>query len=97
MDNLKEYIESGILELYVYGALSDTENVEVYKVLKEHPEVREEVKEIEKSLRALSTAVAPSDTAPLYNNIKEKLNFNEEETPVTVSYTHLTLPTILLV
>ena len=82
MDKIEEYIESGVLELYVYGALSEVENVEVYKALKEHPEVLEEVKEIEKSLMTLSAAVAPSDASSLFDSIKEKLNFTEEETPV---------------
>jgi hypothetical protein len=38
MEN-KEYIESGILELYVYGLLSETENEEVTTMAKNNPEI----------------------------------------------------------
>lgn len=35
--DIKTYIASGILELYVYGSLSEEENTEVYKVLQKIP------------------------------------------------------------
>ena len=38
MEN-KEYIESGILELYVYGLLNESENLEVSKMAKQHKEI----------------------------------------------------------
>jgi hypothetical protein len=38
MEN-KEYIESGILELYVYGLLSETESEEVTTMAKNNPEI----------------------------------------------------------
>lgn len=46
--DINEYISSGILELYVYGALSESESAEVTRTLREYPEVRQEVEEIEK-------------------------------------------------
>ena len=36
--NSKEYIASGILELYVAGALSEKENEEVHAMMQKHPE-----------------------------------------------------------
>ena len=36
--DIQEYIESGILELYVYGALTPQESEEVSKVLKQYPD-----------------------------------------------------------
>jgi hypothetical protein len=45
----KEYINSGILELYVYGLLSDTENEEVTTMANTHPEIKDEIA-IEKQL-----------------------------------------------
>ncbi len=53
--DIQKYISSGILELYVYGALSEKESREVSRVLKEYPEVRTEVEEIEKALLSLSS------------------------------------------
>ena len=35
----KEYIASGILELYVYGILSEAENIEIAEKAKQHPEI----------------------------------------------------------
>ncbi|TRO66714.1 anti-sigma factor [Christiangramia sabulilitoris] len=72
--DIKEYISSGILELYVYGALTEAESREVSQVLKKHPEVRQEVEEIELALQKLSAATAPSYNAEaILSRIKSKL------------------------
>lgn len=71
--DIKEYISSGILELYVYGALSEAESAEVTGILIEHPEVEVEVQEIEAALLNLSAAVAPNNPEFLINSIKTKL------------------------
>lgn len=70
----KEYIESGILELYVYGALSEEESTEVTAFLKQYPEIEREVEEIEEALMGLSAAVAPKNPQFLINSIKQKLD-----------------------
>ncbi|MDH7447115.1 anti-sigma factor [Aquimarina sp. 2201CG14-23] len=91
--NIEQYISSGILELYVYGALSEKENAEVYKALKKHPEIEEEVKEIEKSLMQLSAATAPYNPESVFNRIKEKLSFTDNEIdviPITRARTNWT-------
>ena len=44
---LEKYISSGILELYVYGALPEEESLKVTQELKQHPEILKEVEEIE--------------------------------------------------
>ena len=44
----QEYIESGILELFVYGKLNDSENEEVVKMAKQHTEIQTEIIEISK-------------------------------------------------
>ena len=41
------YIESGILEQYIAGNLSEAENLEVFDMMQKHPEVLQEVLEIE--------------------------------------------------
>ncbi|KDN55568.1 anti-sigma factor [Flavobacterium seoulense] len=76
---MREYIESGILELYVYGALSETESEEVAAMAKKHPEINEEIIAIEKSVVSLSSSFAPFQSAENYAKIKEKLGFNETE------------------
>ncbi|NHM01766.1 anti-sigma factor [Flavobacterium difficile] len=70
----KELIESGNLELYVFGLLSETETAEVAKIASEDDEVNKEIVSIEKSVIALSSSFAPSLSAENYNRIKQKLN-----------------------
>lgn len=72
--DIKEYISSGILELYVYGALTEAESREVSQVLKKHPEVRQEVEEIETALQKLASSTAPNYNAEaILSRIKMKL------------------------
>lgn len=72
--DIEEYISSGILELYVYGALTEPESREVTEALKEYPEIQKEVEEIEDALIRLSSAAAPSyNPEALLTRIKKKL------------------------
>lgn len=72
MEN-KEYIASGILELYVYGLLSETESEEVATKAKNDPEINAEIIAIEKSIVALSSSFSPFHSVANYEKIKEKL------------------------
>lgn len=62
MEEVKAYIESGILELYVLGQLSAQENNEVEVMANKHPEVKAEITAIELAMEAyaLDNAVEPS-------------------------------------
>ena len=83
--DIKEYISSGILELYVYGALTEAESREVSQVLKKHPEVRKEVEEIELALQKLSVATAPSYNAEaILNSIKRKLETKGDRSVISI-------------
>jgi anti-sigma-K factor RskA len=70
----KQYIESGILELYVYGLLSEAENVEVSQMAKEHIEIEAEIISIEKAIVNLSTSFSPFLSADNFEKIKAKLD-----------------------
>ncbi len=70
----KQYIESGVLELYVYGLLSETDNSEVSQMAKEHPEIRDEIISIEKAIVNLSTGFSPFLSTDNYEKIKAKLD-----------------------
>ncbi|MGB8703507.1 MAG: anti-sigma factor [Gillisia sp.] len=76
--DIQEYISSGILELYVYGALSEKESEEVTAFLKQYPEVKAEVEEIEKSLINLSAATAPYNPEEMLVSLKNKLALKQE-------------------
>jgi anti-sigma-K factor RskA len=71
--NVTEYIESGILELYVLGKLSDAENEEVRRMAKQHPEVEAEIIAIEKAIINLSYSLAPYLSIENYERIREQL------------------------
>ncbi|NIK92828.1 anti-sigma factor [Mangrovimonas sp. CR14] len=80
--NEKELIESGILELYVAGALSDQENEEVYNMLLKSPEVLSEVLKIEASIISLTAMASPSDPKYLFASVKEKLGLSNQVVPI---------------
>lgn len=69
----KEYIESGILELYVYGLLTETENLEIAELAKKNPEVDEEIISIEKAIVALSSSFSPFHSVANFEKIKARL------------------------
>ena len=63
MEDIKAYIESGILELYVLGDVSQAEKLEVEAMAAKHPAIKAELEEIEKSLElyAKDNAVEPAE------------------------------------
>lgn len=62
MDDIKAYIESGILELYALGDVSPEERAQVERMAAAHPVVREELQEVESALElyAGENAIQPS-------------------------------------
>ncbi|KIQ14554.1 anti-sigma-K factor RskA [Flavobacterium sp. MEB061] len=69
----QEYIESGILELYVYGLLTETENLEIAEMAKKNPEVEQEILEIERAIIALSSSFSPFHSVANFEKIKARL------------------------
>jgi hypothetical protein len=55
----KEYIASGILELYVAGTLTELENLEVYLNAEKYPDIKKEIEDIEASVLSLTKSVSP--------------------------------------
>ena len=72
MSNI-ELIESGTLELYVFGLLSETENREIQQTAENDLEVQEEIISIEKAVINLSYSISPRLSAQNYNRIYAKL------------------------
>ncbi len=75
----QDYINSGILELYVYGLLGESENLEVAKMAKAHAEVDAEILSIEKSILNLSTSFSPFLSADNFAKIKAKLELKHSK------------------
>ena len=76
MKNLKTYLESGILELYVLGDLSSEEIREVENTIAQRPEVKVEVEAIENALQAYAVSNA---IQPVLNSMEA---FGSNEAPV---------------
>lgn len=64
MQQIKEYIESGFLELYVLGDATPEQAAMIKQMAAEHPEVAAEIASIERSLHDYSFAngIAPDQT-----------------------------------
>ena len=70
----KEYIDSGILELYVYGLLNEPENLKVSQMAKNNADINNEIISIEKAIVNLSTSFSPFLSVENFAKIKSKLD-----------------------
>jgi anti-sigma-K factor RskA len=77
--DVKEYIESGILELYLMGSLSEEENAQVFAMIQKHPELLDEIQKIEKTLGTLASSVAPKENKPAFKNLLIKIIQDQEQ------------------
>lgn len=59
MNSIQEYINSGILELYVLGITSNDENIEITLLAEKHVEIRNEIDAITDALQLYSEETAP--------------------------------------
>lgn len=69
----KNYIESGLLELYVYGVLSPKEQAKIAQDVAKDPELQAEVESIETILLELSKATSPGVNPSIKELVKTKL------------------------
>jgi len=71
VEDVKAFIESGILELYVLGDVSPAEKQQVEAMVQKHPAVKAELSEVEKALESYAFANA---VEPLENQRNKILN-----------------------
>ncbi|MDX6182824.1 anti-sigma factor [Flavobacterium sp. Fl-77] len=69
----QEYIESGTLELYVYGLLTESENLEIAQLAKTNTEIEQEIIAIERAIVALSSSFSPFHSVANFEKIKAQL------------------------
>ncbi|MFD0794815.1 anti-sigma factor domain-containing protein [Mucilaginibacter litoreus] len=64
MEDVKAYIESGVLELYVLGDLSAEERLQVEEMASKYPAVRGEIADMEQSMQQFAEehAIEPSES-----------------------------------
>ncbi|SES22998.1 Anti-sigma-K factor rskA [Pedobacter rhizosphaerae] len=99
VENLKAYIESGVLELYVLGDLSPEEALLVEEMAFQHPEVRDEIAAIEATMEeyAIQNAIAPSEDVE--TRLFEKLGLTDsklEDDHFQASATYAEEPKVVL-
>ena len=82
MEDLKAYIESGILELYAMGDLPPGERHEVELMLEKYPELHKELGEIEIALEKYAQQNAVIPNSALRDRILNVLDIKEDEKPV---------------
>ena len=75
---IKEYIESGVLELYVFGILNESEAEDVSKFASENQQVQSEILSIEKAIMTLNFSMSPKLSAENYAKIKDKIFGNND-------------------
>lgn len=78
MKDLKAYLESGILELYALGDLTESERLEVELMLEKRPELRAELLEIEKALQKYAEAHSQNPPDQLRARILNELDTRDE-------------------
>ncbi|GAA4281081.1 anti-sigma factor [Gaetbulibacter aestuarii] len=78
--DVNAYIDSGILELYVAGALSEKENEAVYALIQEHPEILQEVLAIESAVLKLTAAASPAEAKSVWEKVKSEIHEAPKET-----------------
>ncbi|RZK52501.1 MAG: anti-sigma factor [Pedobacter sp.] len=95
MENIKAYIESGVLELYVLGDLSSQEALQVEEIASQNPEVRDEIAAIELAMEnyAMQNAVEPS--SEVETKLFEKLGIKAEDDTVIASSHYAEEPRIV--
>ncbi len=88
--DIKAYIASGILELYVAGALSAEENLEVQQYALRYPEIQKEIESIEAAILQLTATTSPGMQKSSFDNIgktiKQGLPFRFENTKMKSSW-----------
>ena len=89
MEDIKAYIESGILELYVLGDVSRGEKLDVEAMAAKHPAIKAELEAIERSMQlyAEANAVEPAEELrervlnSLVTNLADDRIFGKKEEP----------------
>lgn len=74
-----ELINSGDLELYVYGTLSESETNQIAELSKKEAAIKNEIVSIEQSVLSLSSSFSPVISSEVYEKIKYKLGLKHRK------------------
>lgn len=71
--NITDLLNSGDLELYVYGILNESETNQIAQLSKTDSAIKTEIIAIENSIISLSSSFSPTLSSEVYEKIKQKL------------------------
>lgn len=83
--DIQQYIESGILEQYCLGLLSEEEQGDLIRMSLLYPEIRAELDAVERSVEQLATATAVEPPARIKHNILATLGFDIPDTELDIN------------
>lgn len=72
--DIKAYIESGILEAYIFGSASAAEVDELLKLKVKHPQVKDALEELEANLEQISQHMAVAPPPGRWHKIETELH-----------------------
>jgi len=72
--DIKEYIESGILESYVFGSATKAEAEELLKLKVKYPEIKDALDQLETDLERIAMHMAVAPPPGRWNKIEAELN-----------------------
>ena len=78
--DVKEYISSGVLELYAMDALSDSERNEVEKACASHREIAEELERVQDALNDYASVYARKPRQEVRAEIMERVKSGKGRT-----------------
>lgn len=98
--NIREYIESGILELYVMNVLSAQEAAEVEALARQYPDIQAEIDSIQNTMQSYAQAHAIAPREGLKEEILQKIQSetpknNAENEKITAPKSPLSISSIL--
>jgi len=82
--NVKDYIESGILEAYILGSLTPEEEAQVVANIALYPEVAAEVAEIERAMHAFAKSMAKEPSPEMQDKIWDAIQQQSQSAPANM-------------
>lgn len=71
--NITDSINSGDVELYVFGVLNESETAQMAEMSQKHPTLKKEIVSVENSILQLSAGFSPNISSDVYEKIKQKI------------------------
>lgn len=89
--NIQEYLDSGVIEMYVLDQLNDAEREAVEKLATQYPEIREEIAEVEEAMGTYHSLEGLTPPAHILSNIMAATAPNTVAEPIVTALPKRTL------